>query len=206
VHLLSILFVLLISSILAPSQALAAKEPQRTLVYQDGPFQIRDYGPAVVAETEVRGERAAAINEGFRRLALFIFGGNEPGREFAMTTPVTQRSRGEQFAMTAPVAQVASGDGWVVAFYMPSGSRVGDMPRPLDANVVLREQPRRRVAVLRFSGLGTEANLGRRTEELRERLAARGEVAISAETYAFYDPPWTPPWMRRNEIILEIAR
>lgn len=191
--------------IMAASPARAVEEPQWTLVHDDGPFQIRDYGPAVVAETEVQGERAAAINDGFRRLARFIFGGNELGREIAMTAAVAQSGGGEQIAMTAPVAQTASGDGWVVAFHMPRGSALADMPRPLDASVVLREQPRRRVAVLRFSGFGAESNLVRRSEELRQRLAARGEVAVGSVTYAFYNPPWTPPWLRRNEVMLEIA-
>jgi hypothetical protein len=195
----------LIGLVMAASPARAVEEPQWTLVFEDGPFRIRDYGPAVVAETEVQGERGAAINEGFRRLARFIFGGNAPGREIAMTAPVTQSSGGEQIAMTAPVSQIASGDGWVVAFYMPPGSALADMPRPLDASVVLREQPRRRVAVMRFSGLATENNLARHAEQLRQRIAARGEVATGTVIYAFYDPPWTLPWLRRNEIMLEIA-
>lgn len=196
----------LIGFCMSASPARAVEEPLWTLVYQDGPFQIRDYGPAVVAETEVRGERGAAINEGFRRLAGYIFGGNEPRREIAMTAPVTQHSGGEQIAMTAPVVQAAAGNGWVVTFYMPPGAALADMPRPLDASVVLREQSPRRVAVLRFSGLASESHLARRSDELRQRIAARGEVAAGPVTYAFYNPPWTLPWMRRNEIMLEIAR
>lgn len=190
---------------MAAPPARAVEEPQWTLVHEDGAFQIRDYAPAVIAETVVEGERAAAINEGFRRLARFIFGGNEPRREIAMTAPVTQSSGGEQLAMTAPVAQTGSGDSWVVAFYMPPGSVLADMPRPLDASVVLREQPRRRVAVLRFSGFGTETNLASHASGLRQRIVARGEVAIGPATYAFYNPPWTLPWLRRNEIMFEIA-
>lgn len=196
---------LMIGLIMAPSPAQAVEEPRWTLVYEDGPFQIRDYASTVVAETEVSGERGAAINQGFRRLARFIFGGNAPNREIAMTAPVAQRQAGQQIAMTAPVAQAATREGWIVTFYMPPGSALADMPRPLDANVVLREEPPRRVAVLRFTGLNTEDSLARHTEELRQRLAARGERPIGAATYAFYNPPWTLPWMRRNEVMIEIA-
>jgi hypothetical protein len=190
---------------MAVPSAHAVEEPQWTLVYEDGPFQIRDYASTVVAETEVAGARGAAINQGFRRLARFIFGGNEPSRDIAMTAPVAQRATGEQIAMTAPVAQAATSEGWVVTFYMPPGSALADLPRPLDASVVLREQPQRRVAVLRFSGLSTESNLARHAEDLRQRIASRREATAGPVTYAFYNPPWTLPWMRRNEVMLELA-
>ena len=104
----------LIGLIMSAPTAQAVEEPQWRLVYEDGPFAIRDYAPTVVAETRVAGERGAAINQGFRRLARYIFGGNEPNSEIAMTAPVVQRPEGERIAMTAPVAQAASGEGWIV--------------------------------------------------------------------------------------------
>ena len=191
-------------TVAAPS-AHAVEEPTWSLVYQDGPFEIRDYAPAVVAETVVAGERGAAINEGFRRLARYIFGGNEPNRRIAMTAPVAQRAEGTRIAMTAPVAQAPAGQGWIVTFYMPPGSRLADMPRPLDASVALREQPPRRVATLRFTGLATQGNLERHADQLRQRISSRGEVAAGPAGYAFYDPPWTLPWARRNEIMIELG-
>lgn len=199
------LLLCLIGLIMAAPAANAVEEPQWTLVYEDSAFSIRDYGPTVVAETHVSGERGAAINAGFRRLARFIFGGNEPNREIAMTAPVAQRPEGERIAMTAPVSQAASNEGWVVTFYMPPGSRLEDMPRPLDDSVVLREQPGRRVAVLRFSGLATQSNLARHADELRHRIETRGEVAAGDVSYAFYNPPWTPPWARRNEVMIALG-
>ncbi|WP_395645443.1 SOUL family heme-binding protein [Terricaulis sp.] len=189
----------------APS-ARAVEEPHWALVHRAGAFEIRDYAPAVVAETEVSGARDAAINAGFRRLARFIFGGNEPNREIAMTAPVVQRQSGERIAMSTPVAQARSNDAWMVTFYMPNGSTLADMPRPLDASVALRETPARRIAVLRFSGLATQRNLDSHAEALRRRVAEQGGHAIGPLTYAFYDPPWTLPWLRRNEVMLELAR
>lgn len=192
--------------IMAAPSARAVEEPQWTLVYSDGPFEVRAYAPTVVAETEATGDRSRAINEGFRRLARFIFGGNAPNQSIAMTAPVAQRPGGERVAMTAPVAQSRSSDAWVVTFYMPPGSTLEAMPRPLDDTVVLREIPSRRVAVLRFSGLATQRNLDERAEALRQRIAARGERAIGPVTYAFYNPPWTFPWSRRNEVMLELEQ
>jgi hypothetical protein len=196
----------LIGLIMAAPAANAVEEPQWTLVHEDGAFSIRDYAPTVVAETHVSGERGAAINVGFRRLARFIFGGNEPNHEIAMTAPVTQMAEGERIAMTAPVSQAAFYEGWVVTFYMPPGSRIEDMPRPLDASVILREQAGRRVAVLRFSGLATQSNLARHADELRHRIETRGEVAAGDVSYAFYNPPWTLPWARRNEVMIALRR
>lgn len=190
--------------VMTTGSAHAVEEPEWRLVYEDGPFSIRDYETTVVAETRVSGERGSAINQGFRRLARYIFGGNEPNREIAMTAPVAQRADGQRIAMTAPVAQAPTSEGWIVTFYMPPGSRLADMPQPLDTEVRLREVAARRVAVLRFSGLATSGNLERHAEELRRRIAARGETADGALSYAFYDPPWTLPWARRNEVMLEL--
>lgn len=192
--------------VMTAQSAHAVEEPQWSLVYEDGPFAIRDYAPTVVAETRAAGPRGTAINEGFRRLARYIFGGNAGSREIAMTAPVAQTASGERIAMTAPVAQAASGDGWVITFYMPPGSRLEEMPRPLDDSVVLREEPARRVAVVRFSGLATQDNLARHAAELRQRVEAHGDVAAGDVSYAFYDPPWTLPWTRRNEVMIALDR
>ncbi len=186
--------------------ARAVEEPDWTLVYRDGALEVRDYAPVVVAETDVSGERGAAINEGFRRLARYIFGGNAPNREIAMTAPVTRRANGRRIAMTAPVSQAPGTAGWTVTFVMPKGSRLEAMPAPLDPEVVLREQPARRIAALRFSGFATRSSLEKNATELRDRLAFRGETVVGAESYAFYNPPWTLPWLRRNEIVVEIRR
>lgn len=191
---------------MSASAAGAAEEPQWTLVHRNGPFDIRDYAASVVAETEVSGERGSAIDEGFRRLARFIFGGNEPSRSIAMTAPVAQRQGGERIAMTAPVAQTRSEGVWIVTFYMPRGSTLDAMPRPLDSRVTLRETPARRVAVLRFNGLATQRSLDEHAVTLRGLIAARGERAVGSVTYAFYNPPWTLPWARRNEVMLELVR
>lgn len=190
--------------ITAPN-AHAVEEPRWTLAFRDGPFEVRDYARTVVAETSVAGDRGAAINQGFRRLARYIFGGNEPAREIAMTAPVAQQPAGQRITMTAPVAQTPADAGWVVTFYMPPGSTLQNMPRPLDDAVLLREQPPRRVAVIRFSGLATQNNLSRHVEELRRRIESRGDVALGPVVYAFYDPPWTLPWARRNEVMIELS-
>jgi hypothetical protein len=178
---------------------------------------VRAYPALLAAETTVQGERAGAVNAAFRVLAGYIFGANTPRERIAMTAPVTQErapsprrtaAGGERIAMTAPVTQEpAAGEGeWLVRFFMPAGYRLETLPDPTDPRVRLSEIPARRVAALSFSGLWTQSTLDQRTDELRARIAAAGlRVAPgAAPVFAFYDPPWTPFFMRRNEVMLDL--
>jgi hypothetical protein len=168
-----------------------------------GNIEIRDYAPMIVAETSVAGARADAISDGFRIIADYIFGNNAPAQKVAITAPVTQRE-GEKIAMTAPVTQQSDGPTWVVRFVMPASYSLETLPRPNSADVLLKEIGRRRVAVIRFSGMAGEDSLKRRTEQLELFVRERNLAALSPPTYAFYNPPWTLPFLRRNEIMIEI--
>jgi hypothetical protein len=179
-------------------------EPPFTVVFAQEPFEIRDYGPMLVAETKVSGERDAAVNAGFRILASYIFGANTPGAKIAMTAPVTQ-AKGEAIAMTAPVTQEGSDASWRVRFIMPQTYTRATLPQPTDARIAIVELQARRMAVFRFSGLRTNANLAARQNELETFIKARKLTAIGAPVFAFYDPPWTLPFLRRNEILWQVA-
>lgn len=173
-----------------------------------GDIEIRDYAPQIVAEMTVAGERDAAIKEGFRRLAGYIFGDNSPQQKIAMTAPVVQQPRGagEKIAMTAPVAQARAGDAWVVRFTMPASHTLASLPRPNNAEVRLVETPATRMAAVRFSGIAGDADLAENETKLLRQAAAQGLTVKGAAQYAFYDPPWTLPWNRRNEVMVEVAR
>lgn len=188
--------------------AVATEEPPFTLVSQDGSFEIRDYPGLVAAEVTVPGEQKAAGNAGFRLLADYIFGANTSKEKIAMTAPVVQAPRqapSETIAMTAPVTQSQSSKGWTVRFIMPKGSTLERLPTPNDARVSLVEIAPARVAVLRFSGLASPSDVAEKTAALQQmssaaKLAPAGPVAL-----AQYDPPWTPWFMRRNEVMLPVA-
>jgi hypothetical protein len=180
-------------------------EPPFTSVFKQGDFEIRDYAPQVVAEVTVSSNSREPANDGFRPLAGYIFGGNAPRTQIAMTAPVT-RQQGARIAMTAPVTRQATGASWNIRFIMPAGSRLETMPRPNDPNVRLMEEPGKRYAVIRFSGLGQQATLDQKTALLRTFVAERGLTARGNPVIAFYDPPFTVPFMRRNEVWLEVAR
>jgi len=182
---------------------MAVEEPRHAVIEKTGAFELRRYEPMVLAEVVETGERGAAANAGFRALAGYIFGDNAPKTKIAMTAPVTQ-TRGEKIAMTAPVTQSRESGGWIVRFVMPDGATRASLPAPTNPAVRLVDLPGRTVAVRRFSGFATETALRRETDALNAEIAQRKLHPSGAATVAFYDPPWTLPFMRRNEVMLEI--
>lgn len=184
---------------------MAVEEPKYAVVVTAGPFEIRDYPATVVAEVEVSGDREGASRAGFRILAGYIFGENDGHKRVPMTAPVGQTGPGEKIAMTAPVSLSANGGNWLVQFTMPSAYSLGDLPTPKDPRVQLRSVPSARVAVTRFSGLTREPAVSRHTGELRDFIRDRGLTPTGTPMLARYDPPWTPWFMRRNEVLIGIS-
>jgi len=184
--------------------AMAIEEPSFRLVKKEKDFEIRDYAPVIVAEVTLSGDAIRARNAGFRPLAEYIFAEDRKGEKIAMTAPVTQVPR-EKIAMTAPVTQAPSqGETWTIGFTMPAKYTMDTLPAPANPNVRLTEQPIKRMAVIRFSGTAGPEQMEKKREELMARLAKEGLNAISQPTFAFYDAPWTPPFMRRNEVMVEV--
>lgn len=175
------------------------------VVESHGSIEIRDYAPMIVAEVEVSGEREPAIQQGFRMIADYIFGNNISAQKVAMTAPVIQQPS-EKIAMTAPVIQQGDGASWHVRFVMPSSYTLATLPKPKNDAVKLKEIKSNRFAAIRFSGMGSEESLKKHTEELEQFLKERKLKAISAPTYAFFNPPWTLPFLRRNEVMVEVMR
>lgn len=180
---------------------MAVEEPPFETLVKDGAFELRRYPSLIVAETVVKGDMDSASNQGFRRIADFIFGNNSATTADKKTT----------IAMTAPVAveplsgpDFKSAPEWRVQFVMPEQYTLGTLPRPNNPAVELRQAPARTVAVLTYSGLNGETKVQAKTEELKAWVSARQLTALSLPQLARYDPPWTlPPW-RRNEIQIEV--
>lgn len=187
---------------------MATEEPAFSVVVQEGAFEVRDYPAFVVAEVSVAGDRDEASNAGFRLLAGYIFGGNTRRQSIAMTAPVVQeRATSETIAMTAPVTQSGSDGAWVVRFVMPSSYTLETLPTPNDARVRLVPVPPQRFAVVRFSGLAQPGDVERRTASLRTFLERRQlRITTGPVSLARYDPPWTPWFMRRNEVWIAIEQ
>lgn len=187
--------------------AMAVETPPHKTVVRDGDYELRDYPALVVAEVTVDGEQKAAANKGFRLLAAYIFGANRKRQDIAMTAPVAQQPAGEAIAMTAPVAQVPGAAGtWVVRFTMPSQWSLQTLPVPNDPAVTLRNTEPARFAVLRFSGLAKPDDVRERSAELLAWAKARKLRVAGPASLAQYNPPWTLWFLRRNEVMVEVAR
>jgi hypothetical protein len=179
------------------------EQPEYKIEASEGAIEIRSYGPMIAAEAIVEGERTAAINEGFRIIAGYIFGANKPNTKIAMTAPVQQQK--QTIAMTAPVIQQDAGPAWSVRFIMPKSWTKDALPIPSDPRVTLKPLPARRYVALTFSGIATNHAIEKRIDELR-RYVANHKLATTGEPLlAFYNPPWTLPFFRRNEVMLELA-
>lgn len=180
--------------------------PRYTTLVSDGDFELRDYPALVVAEVTRRGPRKLAVNSGFGALAAYIFAKDRAGDRIAMTAPVTQQATGE-IAMTAPVTQTRqAGDDWLVHFIMPAKYRLGDLPLPGSEDVRLREIPAQRRAVVRFSGVADDTLISSNEARLRDWMKMRGLRPAGAPVYAYYNDPFTPGFLRRNEVMFEVER
>ena len=122
-----------------------------------------------------------------------------------MTAPVIQQPS-EKISMTAPVIQQGAGTSWKVRFVMPANYTMSTLPKPNNSAVKLEEIPGKRYAVIRFSGTSREENLKENEKKLKNFISNKQLKPLSEATYAFFNPPWTLPFLRRNEVMVEIAK
>jgi hypothetical protein len=177
------------------------EEPGYEALGTEAGIEIRRYATRMVAETTVAADEAAARSEGFSRLARYIFGANRGSAKIAMTAPVAQEPT--RIAMTAPVTQQAVADGYRIRFFLPAALR--DPPAPNDPRVTITEVPGQTVAVLRFSGVPDPGAVAEARAQLLAALP-RTRWAASGDPVAwFYDPPWTIPALRRNEVAVPVS-
>jgi len=182
----------------------SADEPNYQVLNDYVHIQIRHYPAIVIAQIEVNADYKNSSSQGFQRLAGYIFGNNKKQQKMAMTAPVIQEQEAETIAMTAPVLQQKSGSVWLMAFVLPQGYSLSNAPEPLDSAVVIKEIPGKKTAVIRYSGSLSEQGIEEKSEELKSWLSQQGYKAISSSRSAAYDPPWTLPFLRRNEIHIDI--
>lgn len=159
------------------------------VIEADGPIEIRDYPALTVAEVTRSGNRDQAVRAGFGPLARYIF---------------AKEREGEKIAMTAPVTQKSAGGTWTIQFIMPSGYSLENLPKPVGADVQLREIPPARRAVIRFSGWWSDELFNAKDAALREWLKGKGLEVSGTPLFAYYNDPFTPGFLRRNEILYDL--
>lgn len=203
-----------LTSILLASTVMATEEPKFTLIEKSEPFELRLYAPLIVAEVQVEGDLDAASNQGFRLIAAYIFGKNQIAEKIAMTAPVgieaSEQRKSAKIAMTAPVGIESSRspnnavNQWTVSFVMPSEYTMASLPKPLDSQVKIREVPAEKRAVITFSGFYNEEKVLDKTQALRDWMQSKNLKAVGEPQFARYNPPWTLPFMRRNEVMIQV--
>ncbi len=175
-----------------------------TVLLAQGNFEIRQYGPQIVAETVVEADFDEAGNVAFRRLYGYISGKNRTKTSIAMTAPVEQTASSEKIAMTAPVEQVRSGDAYAVRFLMPAKYTLQTLPEPLDPSVRLREIPGQKLAAVRYSGTWSRKRYEQKKAALEEFIGEQGLTVTGDDIFARYDPPFQLWFLRRNEVLIPV--
>lgn len=184
---------------------MATEEPKYSVESKSTQYEIRRYGPTLVAETLIKDEFDKAGNLAFRILADYIFGNNNSKTQIAMTAPVTQESRSEKIEMTAPVSQIKNANGFLVQFTMPEKYSLETLPMPVDSRVKIKEIPSRKVAVFSYTGSWSEKKYIEKLDTFKAALDKDGIKTTGEPVFARFNSPFQLWFLRRNEIWLEIA-
>ena len=197
----SIIALFLIVGVLAGPVISNVEKPDYKIIQSEQNIEIRQYQPMIIAEVEVDGKREDAIRDGFRLIADYIFGNNTVEQNISMTAPVQQK---EKIAMTSRVQQQLAGKSWRISFVMPSKYNMDSLPVPNNNRVRLKEILTKKFVVIEFSGSNSNENVIGHENQLMNFIEANQINIIGSPKYAFYNAPWTLPFLRRNEVMIEI--
>lgn len=181
---------------------MAIEEAEYSVVLKENDFEIRQYSPYILAETMVNDNFEDAGSKAFKRLFGYISGDNQSKQEIDMTAPVGQM--GEKIDMTAPVGQQKNEQGWMVSFMMPSTFSLDTLPKPNDPKVKIRKTPKQLIAAIEYSGFWSESNYLEHKSELETWIVSKGYKQIGEPIWARYNAPFTPWFLRRNEVLIPI--
>lgn len=194
----------LLTALTANSKAI--EEAEYEVIKKDGSFEIREYKSCILAEILIKASQKDAGNKAFRPLFKYISGENTAQSKIEMTAPVSQEKASEKIAMTAPVSQEKTEEGWAVSFMMPAKYTMETLPKPENENIKLRSVPARRVAAVRYSGTWSEKRFLKHKAKLEEWMKKSNLAPNGKSVWARYNPPFTPWFLRRNEILIPIGK
>ena len=201
----SIIALILVVGVLAGPVMSNVEKPDYKVIQSEQNIEIRQYEPMIIAEVEVDGKREDAIRDGFRLIADYIFGNNTVEQNISMTAPVQQKEN-QKIAMTSPVQQQLAGKSWQISFVMPSKYNMDSLPVPNNNRVRLKEILTKKFVVIKFSGSNSNENVIGHENQLMNFIEANQINIIGSPKYAFYNAPWTLPFLRRNEVMIEIKQ
>jgi effector-binding domain-containing protein len=193
----------LVFAIKESAEALGEGPKYRVIKTLGKGVEVRLYQSATTAQVTVKGDKRDALNEGFKILAAYIFGKNARKTSLKMTSPVVASS--EKLKMTSPVTSESTGNTMIVSFFMPHGYSLDTLPEPQDSRIHFLHLPERKLAAIRFSGAWNPHTFSEHAEALVVQMRISHLEPIGEPYYAYYDPPFMPPFMRRNEVLISIA-
>jgi effector-binding domain-containing protein len=187
---------------------LGTEQPKyRVVETLDGDIEVREYADRIAAETTVEAnDLSVARSQGFEIIAGYIFGNNWEKQSIAMTAPVAINSSGKSISMTSPVEVNSQNGAMTMRFFMPASYSMESLPQPTDSRVKLVDVPKESVAVLRYSGSTKGSIIIEKTSALLNRLKSSGWKVTGPPSAYFYNPPWTIPFLRRNEVMVVVVR
>jgi hypothetical protein len=188
-------------------QLMATEEPDFTLIYKEKSFEIREYAPRIIAQVKINGNFDEASSTGFRSLADFIFGNNSINNEsekISMTAPVIAEPTSKKIPMTAPVLAEEEENQWFISFVMPKEYSLQTLPKPNNSEITLTNLPKEKFAVIIFSGLVRESSYDEKIILLNNFIKKQKLKTLGSVQIARYNPPWTLPFFRRNELMIKV--
>ena len=200
---IGLLLTILITAVLCGPIMSNVEHPNYLVIKKHSSIEWREYAPRIIATVTVTGLREESIATGFRQLADYIFGSNAVANSTEKgTTKLTPTN--QKIAMTAPVEQLYKENGWVISFNMPNEHSLETLPKPNNPAVKITAKNAQSVIAIKFSGSNSTKNIQIHEEKLKT-FAQQNDIAINGNPiYAFYNPPWTLPILRRNEVMFEI--
>ena len=186
---------------------MATEEPEFKIILKDGQIEIREYTPKIIAQVKVFGDFDESSSKGFKILADYIFGNNESidgNSRIEMTAPVEMEAVSQKIDMTTPILTEGNNNTWIISFIMPDNFTLATLPKPKNKQIKIISLPREKYAVIVFSGLIRESSYQEKENLLnkfikKKNLKTSGEIKI-----ARYNPPWTLPFFRRNELMIKV--
>ena len=201
-RIISFIFFIIYSNLI-----MATDEPEFKTILKDDKFEIREYAPKIIAQVEVFGDFDDASSKGFKILADYIFGNNisKDGKSrIEMTAPVEMEPLSQKINMTKPLLTEGNDNNWIISFIMPNEFTLETLPKPNNKSIKILSLPKEKYAVIVFSGLVRESSYLEKEKLLNQfieekKLKTSGKIKI-----ARYNPPWTLPFFRRNELMIKV--
>jgi effector-binding domain-containing protein len=188
-------------------QLMATEEPEFSILYKENNFEIREYAPRIIAQVKKTGNFDEASGSGFRSLANFIFGNNSINNEskkISMTAPVLAEPTSANILMTRPVLAEEKNNQWLISFVMPKKYSLKTLPKPMNSEIMLTTLPKEKFAVIVFSGLVRESSYNKKVKLLNDFIEKQNLKTSGSVQIARYNPPWTLPFFRRNELMIKL--